>query len=565
MQTASSTNVTVEVVSVSRTIKISYNKIFQVTDQYIFTNTGTDPVSSLTLEIPFEFSSNLVFFELFGSNSEKLTYEKLPYDGSTFIRWRIYLNTPLLKGDTVSVRNEMTFVGLTSDYPDAQLDGREGHINFHFFEFPSSPYSIRNCSVNIICDPSVTVYSSGQYFSTLLLASKVAVPKNNNTAYNSRYNLTESQTYTPSISAVDYLFVIREIRVDLWGYLYISEEHRIQNFGPHGNFRLTDYTFNIPPDAENVYIFDQFGNLVYSVWGDTHQNVTIRFSQTRFELQYGGNLTYWITYRLPLSDYSSTVGDKIKLNLNILFGSMKAIVKSFEIKLILPKDASLKYLFPSAVSFSYSDNSIVMHFNETDVTPSNSKLIELEFDASNSYGPILARPLIFLLILVSICSGYVIVKRVIPSKERVIERKTVVPTPILLEFCSLNEEKVSLITEIEQLEDDMKKRKIKKRIYRNELKNKEKKILELNKDIEDLKVTLKGAGGRFAQIVDELEINEAERQSTMDGLYNLEQRYLRKKISIVAYQKLSNDLIDRHKKARTKIDKLLFELREVLS
>jgi hypothetical protein len=319
----------------------------------------------------------------------------------------------------------------------------------------------------------------------------------------------------------------------------------------------------VPLNAENVYIFDNFGNLVYGV--DKYRNVTINFASTRYELQYGETETYWITYRLPLSDYSTSNGDKIKLNLDILFGSFRAVVKDFRITLILPKDASLNSILPSASSFSSEDNSVVIHFNETNVTPYNSKIVELELDASNSYGPFLARPLLFLLIFASICSGYVIVKRVIPSKERLIERRTVVPTPILLEFCSLNEEKVSLITEIEQLDDDMKKRRIKKRIYRNELKNKEKKIFELNKDIDEIKITLRSAGGRFEQIVNELEINEAERQSTMDGLYNLEQRYLRKKISLIAYQKLSDDLINRHKRSRTKIDKLLFELREIMS
>jgi len=191
--------------------------------------------------------------------------------------------------------------------------------------------------------------------------------------------------------------------------------------------------------------------------------------------------------------------------------------------------------------------------------------IQLEFDFTQSYFHILARPLIFLIILGAVCASYVITKRVLPSKERLFERATVVPTPILLEFCSLFEEKVSLVAEIEKMDEDLKRRRLKKRIYRNQRKTADRKILELNKDIEELKVHLKNAGGRFAQIVNELEINEAERESAKDGLFNLEQRYLRKKISVVAYQKLSKDLTNRHKKSKTKIDKLLFELREILT
>ncbi|MDD1778159.1 MAG: hypothetical protein LUQ65_08325 [Candidatus Helarchaeota archaeon] len=567
IQTASSTTETVEAVSVQRTIHIDYDKIFKVTDQYTFRNTGPDPISSLLIEVPYGFSSNLALFQLCDANSELLSFEKLPYDGSTFMRWCVYLNAPLLSGHNVTIRNEMAFVGISSDYGDTAVDGVKGHINFYFYKFPTSPYHIQKCNVTVTCDSRVTLYDSmqGKYFSQLSLVSNVAVSKNNFTAYNSRYNLTEPSGYDYTLSAIKYPTFKREIRIDPWGYLYISEEREIEHFGPYGNFRVNKFTFNLSSDAENIHVFDEFGGLIYSISGTTTKSVTVDLDASRYTLLYHESVTYWITYRLPLSNYMTQNGDKLKINLNILFGDCNGVVDDFAITIVLPKDTSLNKLLPSADYFSSVGNNILIGFNETDVTPYNSKMVELEIDISNSYPDMFSRPLILLLIFGSICSGYVIVKRVLPSKERWTERKTVVPTPVLLEFCSLCEEKVALVTEIEELEEDMKRRRIKKRDYRNDLKNKEKRIFELNKDIEDLKVTLKDAGGRFAQIVNEIEINEAERQSTTDGLYNLEQRYLRKKISIVAYQKLSDDLINRHKKAKTRIDKLLFELREILS
>ena len=566
IQPASSTTETVEVTSVQRTIHIDYNKIFKVTDRYVFTNTGSDPVSSFLFEVPSAFSLNLAYFQLYDANSEQLSFEKLPYDGSSFIRWRLYLNAPLLSGKNVTITNEMAFSGMTTDYPDTSVDGVEGHINFYFYRFPTSPYYIQKCNVTVTCDPRVTVYNSGSgYFSQLVLERNVNVSKNNDISYNSRFNLTEPSGYDYTLSAIKYPIMKREIRIDPWGYLYISEEREIEHFGPYGNFRVNKFTFNLTSDTENVYVFDKFGGLTFSVSGKTTKSVTVDFDASRYTLLYHESATFWITYRLPLSNYMTQNGDKLKIDLNIFFGDCNAVIDDFAITIILPKDTSLNKVLPSADYFSSGSNEIIIGFNETDVTPYNSKIVELEIDVSNSYIDILSRPLLLLLILGSICTGYVIVKRLLPSKERLIERKSVVPTPILLEFCSLCEEKVALVSEIEQLEEDMKRRKIKKRDYRNELKNKEKRIFELNKDIDDLKITLKDAGGRFAQIVNEFEISEAERQSTTDGLYNLEQRYLRKKISIVAYQKLSDDLINRHKKAKTRLDKLLFELREILS
>ena len=566
MQTAAATHESIEVFSVKRTIHITYNKIFGVTDEYIFINTGNDPISSLIIEIPFQFSSNLATFDVFGSDAEKLTAEKLPYDGSNFIKWRIYLNRPLNGGDTVWIKTRTVYYGLTSDYGN-YIDDTLGHIIFNFVKFPSAPYYIRNCSVTFTCDPKITIYDeiTQKYLSTLLLISQTAVSKNNFTSYAGRYNLSVPSGYSYTISTIKFPTIKREIRIDPWGYIYVWEEHLVENSGPYGNFRITSYTFNIPFDAQDINVFDEFGSLAFSVSGENTKNITVDFDSTRYSLLYGETTYYWVVYRLPLSSYIQENGDKIKLRLDILFGTFNCLIEKFDIVLILPKEASLNYLFPSADAFNTVDNSLVLIFNESHITSYNANLIELEYDMSKSYFYVLSRPLIFLLLFMIVCSSYVIMKRVLPSKEGLPTRATVVPTPILLEFCSIFEEKVSLITELEKLDEDLKKRKIKKRIYRNQLKTAEKKILELNKDIEELKITIKRAGGRFAQIVNELEINEAERAAAKDGLFNLEQRYLRKKISVVAYQKLSNDLINRHKKARTKIDKLIFELREILS
>ena len=567
IQPTSATNDPFEVVSIDRTIQITYHKIIRVTDNYTFINTGDDPLSSLIIAVPYQFTSNIATFEVFSSDYDKLAFERLPYDGSGFIKWRVYLDSPVHGGDTVWIQNNITFIDIVSDYGNTAIDGSKGHINFNFVKYPSSPYYIRNCTVTITCDPSVSFYDpdGSNYVTTLIIASNTTVTKNNNTAYNGRYNLTEPPGWSYTLSAVKFPYVKREIRVDLWGYLHITEECLIENFGPYGDFRITTFSFNIPSDATDLYIADKFGALNYWRNEETPEIIYINFDTSRYTLQYGENTIYWVSYRIPLLNHAQRYGDKIKLDLDILFGEIRCLVENYEITLILPKDASVNYLLPSADMINTVDNSLVLIFNETDITSYNSMVIELEFDYSLSYLSFLARPLLFIIILGVACSSYVIFKRVLPAEERAFERMTVVPTPILLEFCSLFEEKVSLVSEIEKLDDDLKRRKIKKRIYRNYRKTAERKILELNKDIEELKSTLKNAGGRFAQIVNELEINEAERESAKDGLYNLEQRYLRKKISVVAYQKLSKDLTNRYKKSKTKIDKLLFELREILS
>lgn len=567
IQPTSATNDPLEVVSVDRTVHITYHKVFQVMDKYTFINTGNDPISSLIIAVPYQYDSNIASFEVFGSDSNTLTFKRLPYDGSNFLKWRVYLDTPLYGKETFFLQNNITFVYLTSDI-SSSTDGTQGHINFNFFKYPTSPYYIQNCSVKFTCAPKVTIYDPIQYryATSLTIASNIPVSRNNITAYNSRYNMTAPTGFhTFALASYKFPYINREIQVDLWGFLHISEEHLIEHIGPDGNFRINSFPIEIPLDALDLYIYDKFGKLSYTRSKDNPRIVTLNYAATRYALQKGESTTYWITYRLPLQNYGQINGDRLRLKFDIFFGNYHGVIENFAISLIIPKDASLISQNPSIDLINTQGNNLYLFYNESTTTDYNTKIVELNIDITNSLFHFLARPILFLIIIVAICSSYVVAKRMLPSEERLFERITVVPTPIILEFCSLFEEKTSLVSELEKLDEDLKNRKIKKRIYRNQRKTAEKKILELNKDIEDLKINLRNAGGRFAQIANELEINEAERESAKDGLFNLEQRYLRKKISVVAYQKLSNDLENRHKKAKTKIDKLLFELRDILS
>jgi len=538
-----------------------------VTDDYIYHNIGNDPITSILVQVPYKYLSNLGSFLVYGDDGKQLTADRLPYDGSGFIKWRIYLNIPLKAGHTVSMQTKSTFFNLHFDY-GAPQDGTNGHVNFEITKYPSAPYYIQSCNVTITCDQYMTYYDSSgvAYTSSVQIVENTEVAKDNITTLHGRYNMSESgDVRSPSLSSVKFPQIQREIRIDPWGYMYIHEMHLIENIGPEGNFRITTYTFDVPSDAEDVYIFDSYGRLAFSLLSGNTKNVSINFDENRYTLQKGENAFYWVTYRIPLSDYTKKTGDKMKLDFDLLFGTFNCLVEHFDITVYLPKDASIIQLSSSVDSVETEGKSIALIFNETDITPLNSYRLEIEIDLSKSYFDILSRPLVFLLAFGILCSSYVVSKRVLPSEERLFRRATVVPTPILLEFCSLFEEKTSLVTEIEKLDDNLKKHKIKKRLYRSQRKTAEKKIAELDKDIAELKISLKEAGGRFSQIVNELEINEAQRQSAKDGLYNLEQRYLRKKISVVAYQKLRKDLLNRHKKSKTKIDKLIFELREILS
>ncbi len=132
-------------------------------------------------------------------------------------------------------------------------------------------------------------------------------------------------------------------------------------------------------------------------------------------------------------------------------------------------------------------------------------------------------------------------------------------------FCRLLEQKLSLMMELNELNEDPKRWKIKKRAYRNRYKVLNKKLLKLSGDIGELKMLLRESGDRVSKIVDQLEISEAKYLSVGDDLYSLRQRYSWKEISHIAYQKLLRKLNKRHKKATARIAWRLLRLRGIFA
>ncbi|MHA1132642.1 MAG: hypothetical protein ACTSQQ_17785, partial [Candidatus Helarchaeota archaeon] len=91
----SANNSSIEIDKVNRTIHLNYNKMIIVTDDYIYHNIGNDPITSILVQVPYKYLSNLGSFLVYGDDGKHLTADRPPYDGSGFIKWRIYLNIPL--------------------------------------------------------------------------------------------------------------------------------------------------------------------------------------------------------------------------------------------------------------------------------------------------------------------------------------------------------------------------------------------------------------------------------------------------------------------------------------
>ena len=139
------------------------------------------------------------------------------------------------------------------------------------------------------------------------------------------------------------------------------------------------------------------------------------------------------------------------------------------------------------------------------------------------------------------------------------------PLQDIREFCSLMDEKNALILEIRKAEEDVKRKRIIKKKYRNITTRNNAKIQEIEKEVIPFKKILLDTNPTFENIIKKIDLLEAERGSVKDSLNLLETRYKKGRLpSKAVYLKLSDNFLRRQKKIDKSVDKNIQQLRSYL-
>jgi predicted nucleic acid-binding Zn-ribbon protein len=133
---------------------------------------------------------------------------------------------------------------------------------------------------------------------------------------------------------------------------------------------------------------------------------------------------------------------------------------------------------------------------------------------------------------------------------------------ILTSFVNTYEEKRKILTEIKSLETAVSKGRIPRQRYKVQRKTLEIRLATVDRNLNELKGKLRSAGGRYADLMRQLEVAETEINEVEEGIRSVESRHRRGEITLEAYRKLLADYQRRKEKAETTIDGILLRLRE---
>jgi hypothetical protein len=558
---------------INRTVNISGYGLVNIEDRLTVLNKNSNPIDSIYVGIPLNYSSNLIYFLALGMQNNVLSIERSYTIMNDYEMIAIYFDSPLLPLQTKMIKITQTYMNLLQ----YTMNGPEQRINFTLDVFPLTPYRAEGTirSSFVIPDSSTEIshdtidgmgraLAGGIFLYDLSETSSIAYldPFLQNIADESEISLIFSDN---SITDMELEKIKRDITISPWGLITVKETHLIKNIGSIDIMTFSLFTWK---DATNIRLYDDLGEILGTTIQDSDdpnkKEILINLLYNRAPLLPNSKLQYTLEYTIPFENHFSLNWFEASIQLNLATTGYEFLGKEQTIQIIIEGCGSITQISNPPNAIIHSSGALIIVYTSENVSPIQNNVIQFTF--AIDYFELLLRPISIILIIACILSLFAII---IKSRKREADvsilKAEFIPVNEIREFCSLYEEKNALILEIRQSEEDAKRKKMAKKSYKNILDKNTAKIEQIKSEIEPFKKALIETGENFSNIVKKLDLLDAERISIEDGINLLENRYRRGKLpSRAAYQKLANDFLKRRKKIDRTIDKYIQQLRSYL-
>jgi hypothetical protein len=428
-----------------------------------------------------------------------------------------------------------------------------------FPAYPSLTKPAANCSVSIDLPKE---------------AGDVMITKHDGVTNETTYSRElPSFTYSPAtltfsltgdeIQIFDVKELSREIRIIGIGEIECSDSYYIKS---RSSKKIDSITIILPSNASNPTAQDQIGRKMQIDHAQKDEETNFYIVTLLLPLEsYNSTTRFTVKYYLPSEIYIKQEGSTTFSFIFPLFQNMNYYIEQVSVTFVLPEGAKINYENAS-ISGYYGITREV--FQET-VTVNKQGVFSLDRFAikiTYEYNPLWLsfRPTLWMWALATVgCAIALIWKRPKAPVPVITPRVAVRLSPELIKsFVDAYEEKRKVILEVKSLESGVRKGKVPRRRYKIRRKTLEARLNTLSKNLDDLKQKLRAVGGRYADLMHQLEVAETEINEVEADIESIEARHRRGELSLEAYRKLLGDYERRKEKAETTIDGILIRLRE---
>ncbi|MDI6903983.1 MAG: hypothetical protein QMD13_00595 [Candidatus Bathyarchaeia archaeon] len=473
----------------------------------------------------------------------------------------------------VPLDNRVGFYGVKVNFPQGTpqvftvgfvlsnnlLSFTQNHYTLDFPAYPSLTNTATNCSVVIILpegakDVTVAKDDGAVNASTYL---KQNLPAFTYSSANVTFSLTGDE-----IQLFDIKELRREVRINGIGEIEGSDSYYIKS---KMHKEINSIEIILPPNASNPTAQDQFGRKIPKPVQIDEKTNRYRITFTLPLKSYNSTTRFTVKYYLPREVYIKQEGSSNFDFTSPLLQHVNHYIEKLSVTFVLPEGAKV-----SSENASVSGVCSTMRgvFQEA-VTINRQGVFSLDsfnVKISYEYTPLWLsfRPTLWMWALaVAGCAIAVVWKRPRAPVPVAVPKVVVRLSPEHIRtFVTAYEEKRKIILEIKSLEARVRKGKIPRRRYKVRRRTLETRLNALSRNLSDLKEKLRAVGGRYRDLMHQLEVAETEINEVEANIESIEARHRRGELSLGAYRKLLADYKRRKEKSETTIDGILIRLRE---
>jgi hypothetical protein len=440
--------------------------------------------------------------------------------------------------------------------------------NMDFPAYPSFTKTVDDCNASLAFPTN---------------ASSVTILKDDGTVNGDSYELTDlpAFTYAPAnatfsvsgekLQLFDVITLGRVLSVSGTGDIGGSDSYYVTNEAPTS---MAVIEVQLPPNATSVTAHDQFGREFANPPTLIQDNETTDLYRVAFTLPLESNKSsrFTVAYQLPSEVYVNAMEASNTFNVTFpLFQHVNYYVEQASITLTLPEGARILNVGDTLGSTGYGISRNV--FQDT-ITVDKEGVSPLEDIMSSGnvlqvvyqYNPLWLsfRPALWMWAVAIVVGAVVFVWKRPKAAAPIGAAVAVVrlnPEHIRA-FVDAYEEKRKIAKESESLETMVQKGRIPRRRYKVRKKTLEARLSTLSATLAEHKERMHAAGGKYADLMRQLEVAETEIDEVETNIKSIEARHGRGEISLGAHRKLLGDYERRKSAAETAISGILLRLRE---
>jgi hypothetical protein len=267
-------------------------------------------------------------------------------------------------------------------------------------------------------------------------------------------------------------------------------------------------------------------------------------------------LTLVMSYRLPWESYVTQQNGMDYTLSYTFYEEFDYTVGELVVSVKLPEGAQFQSSTPDPQNTKTSSLKDAVTFTFSDVNPSQDLNFEINYRYLLFWSSLY--PTVWMGAIVVVVSVFAILwKAPKPSTTMMIP----VPPDDLRKFVKVYEEKTRIKSELESMEERLRRGKVSRRRFKVRKKMLDGRLSTISRDLSSLHDSIRTAGPKYANMMRQIEVAEANLEGAERDIQRVESRYRRGEVSKGAYGKLMDEYKRRSEEAEATIDGVILRLR----